>query len=85
MSVNMPNIGVFMLRIVKPRFIMLNVIIMSVVVLSVVDQARPKLVKFLSSSNDWELYCSYAQIIVPTSFAGQGVTVRMLKCLDGAT
>jgi hypothetical protein len=71
MSVNMTNIVI--LSIVMPIVIMLNVIFMSVVVLSVVDQARPKLVKFLSSSNDWELYYRYAKIIVPASFAGQGV------------
>jgi hypothetical protein len=82
MSLKMPNI--VMLSIVKPRVIILNVIIMSVVVLSVKDLVGPKLVKFLSSSNDWELYCRYAKIIVPASFAGQGVTVRMLQWLDGA-
>jgi len=31
-----------------------------------------ELVKFLSSSIKSELYCSYAQIIFPPAFAGQG-------------
>jgi len=42
------------------------------------------LVKFFISSNDWELYWSYALIIYPTGFVGQGVSIRMLQWLDGA-
>jgi hypothetical protein len=44
-----------------------------------------ELVKFLSSSYDSEPTWSYAQIIFSGGFVGQGVTVRMLQWLDGAS
>jgi hypothetical protein len=43
----------------------------------IAKMAGPKLVKFLSSLYDSELY-------FPAVFASQGVSIRMLQWLDGA-
>jgi hypothetical protein len=43
-----------------------------------------ELFKFLSSSNDSELYWSSSEIIFPACFTSQGGSIRILQCLDGA-
>jgi hypothetical protein len=52
--------------------------------LRTINMVGPKLVKFLSSSNNSGLYWSYDQIIFPTGFTNQGVSISMLQWLDGA-
>jgi hypothetical protein len=44
------------------------------------EMVEPELAEFQVSRT----HCSYAQIIFPASFIGQGVSIKMLQWLDGA-